>query len=162
MVENATAQKELETPELDDAPAAQGITVARFGLLEHHNSIWRVNAPMGVTPKQTLNEQYWEHVSMHLRPGDEIRVMPDNMAWEQVLHVVNAGKLYAHVIEKELYLLTPSTEGIKLPSVYKVEFTGSHHKWRVIREGRMLKDGFASEALATRYAANHEAAVNRG
>lgn len=158
MAKDSTAQK-IEEPEIEHK--VSGITVARFGLQEEHNRIWRVNTPMGVTPKDTLNEHFWEHVSMHLRPGDEIRVMPDNMAWEQVLHVVNAGKLYAHVIQKELYELKPTDEALHLPSVYKVEFAGTTHKWRVIRSGRPLKDGFETEALARRYAANHEAAVQR-
>lgn len=163
MTETATAE-EIKAPEVEkeaETTRPPGIAQNRFGPIGEFANVWRVNAPMNVKPEDTLNEQFWEHISMLLKPGDEIHVMPDNMAWEQVLHVVNAGKLYAHVIQKELYHLKPTTEGQHLPSIYKVEFVGSHHKWRVVRAGSPLKDGFESESLARRYAANHEAAVTR-
>ena len=166
MSEPATAEKIEDTADAPEAKIPEPIKatppgIGRFGLQVEHNQKWRLNVPMEVTPKQCMDEGFWTHLAAQLRPGDEIRVFPDNMAWELVLHVINAGKAYAHVAKKALYELAPYAEHIKVPSIYKVDFAGTTHRWRVLREGKMLKDNFATEALARRWAANHEAAVNR-
>lgn len=132
-----------------------------MGLEVEKSNRWRVDAPMGTTPEDCMDESFWQHVAMKLRVGDEIVVMPDNMAWKLILHVVGAGRLYAHVAKQELYELAPLEQAIKLPSIYEVKFQGTHHKWAVIRSGEPLKDGFETEGLARRYAQNHEAAVQR-
>jgi len=162
MSEAATAKK---LPEQDaEAPeesTAKPITEGRIGLEVEKSNRWRVDVPMGTTPEDCMKESYWQHVAPRLRPGDEIVAMPDNMAWKLVLHVLGAGRLFAHVVKEELYELAPLEAAIKLPSIYEVKFTGTHHKWAVIRESKPLKDGFETEGLARRYAANHEAAVQR-
>lgn len=162
MSEAATAEKLPEQDaEAPEAVTAKPITEGRIGLEVEKSNRWRVDVPMGCTPEDCMNESFWQHVASRLRPGDEIVAMPDNMAWKLVLHVVGAGRLYAHVVQEELYELAPLEAAIKLPSIYEVKFTGTHHKWAVIRESKPLKDGFETEALARRYAANHEAAVQR-
>lgn len=158
MSEAATAEK---LPEQDAAPVAKPITEGRMGLEVEKSNRWRVDVPMGTKPEDCMNESYWQHVATKLRVGDEIVCMPDNMAWKLVLHVVGSGRLYAHVAKQELYELAPLEQAIKLPSIYEVKFQGTHHKWAVIRSGEPLKDGFETESLARRYAAQHEAAVQR-
>jgi hypothetical protein len=162
MSEPATAEalpeQEAEQPEV---VTAKPITEGRMGLEVEMSNRWRVNVPMGTTPEDCMKETYWQHVAIRLRPGDEIVCLPDNMAWKLVLHVVGAGRLYAHVVQEELYELAPLEATIRLPSIYEVKFTGTHHKWAVIRESKPLKDGFETEGLARRYAQNHEAAVKR-
>lgn len=161
----APATTEVLAPEAESEVVklekATSLSINRFGLQVEHNNCWRANVPHKVTPEQTLDEGFWEHISMHLKPGDEIHVYPDNMAWEQVLHVIGAGNQYAHVAQKVLYTFDEREDALKVPSKYVVDFMGTTHKWRVVREGRMLKDGFETEGLARRYAANHESAVNR-
>ena len=46
---------------------------------------------------------FWSHIATHLRPADEIRVFPDDMAWELVLHVVDAGQSWANVQTKHFH-----------------------------------------------------------
>lgn len=162
MSEPATAEKLPEQDaEAPEAVTAKPITEGRIGLEVEKSNRWRVDVPMGVTPEDCMKETFWQHVAIRLRPGDEIVCLPDNMAWKLVLHVVGAGRLYAHVVQEELYELAPLEAAIKLPSIYEVKFTGTHHKWAVIRESKPLKDGFDTEGLARRYAQNHEAAVQR-
>ena len=166
MAEQATAEVEQDAqPEAAETPEKKvevpAVPVARFGLEPEFNTIWRVNVTIDTTPKDTLKEGFWRHIARNLRVGDTIRVVPDNWAWEQILHVAGQGKVWAHVVEKELYDLRTTKHEIHVPAIYKVEFAGSHHKWRVLREGVMLRDGFETEALARRYAANHETAVER-
>jgi len=157
------AAAQLEQPEQDaeQSRTAKPIAESRLGLEVEKSNRWRVDVPMGTTVEDCMGETFWQHVAMKLRPGDEIVCMPDNMAWKLVLHVVGAGRLYAHVVQQELYELAPLEAAIKLPSIYEVKYTGTHHKWAVVRGGKPLKDGFETENLARRYAANHENAVDR-
>lgn len=156
-----TAEK-IEEELQEEVPAkAVPPSLGRFGLQAENNQKWRLNVPIEVTPEQCLDEGFWAHIAMHLRAGDEVRVFPDNMTWELVLHVVDQGKAFAHVVKKAFYELAPTTGQMRLPSVYKVDFAGTTKKWRFIRDGKVVRDGFATEALARRAAANHEAAVER-
>jgi len=142
-------------------PKAKAITMSRFGLAAELRNIWMVTCEMGTTVEQILEGSYWANVARLLRAGDEIIVRPDDMSWELVLHVRGSESLFAHVTKKALYDLAPSTEPVPVPSRYKVEFAGAHHKFRVLRDGEPLKDGFETADLARRYAANHQAAVER-
>ena len=160
----ATVGTEAKNPLLDkplDKTKAPAITMARFGLAEAVRNIWHATVPVEVTPKEVMDEAYWCNVSMHFKPGDEIIVFPDNMAWKLVLHVIGAGKLWAHVAKLHFHDLAQVKPHEKLPSIYKIEYAGTHHQWRVLREGKELRDSFQTEALANRWAANHEMSVNR-
>lgn len=173
-VQSEVISPELETiPEVTDAPAknplldkpldkkAKSITVARVSLLEQARNHWLVNVDMDTTPEQCLDGSFWEHVAKLMQPGDNIHILPDDMSWELVLHVCGQEPLFLHVVEKQRYKLVPATAPTIIPSRYKVQFAGAHHKWRVLRDDKPLKDGFATADLARRYAANHQAAVAR-
>lgn len=163
MSKSAAAEKPQETEAVEqEVPTkAPPIMESRFGLEVEASNHYRINVPQGTPPEALMDEAYWQHVAYKLRPGDTLRCMPDNMAWELNLQVIGSGRLYAHVVKKTFYELTPLEQAIKLPSIYKIRFLGSHHKWGVERDGNPLKDGFETEALAQRYAQNHEAAVKR-
>lgn len=154
------AEKKPETEELviEKAPA---LTMPRFGLAEEARNVWRVSVPQGTLPEQVMDESFWSNVARLLQPGDSIQIIPDNFTWRRDVMVLAAGQNWAQTCLLHHYDLTPSKALEKIPSKYKVEFAGSHHKWRVLREGEPLKDGFASEKIAHQWAANHEAAVNR-
>lgn len=154
------AAQQLTTEE-EDGGALVPIVQGRFGLEVEASNRWRVTVPMTTDRDDLLDESYWQHIATQLRPGDEIVAMPDNMAWKDIYHVCGSGRLYAHVVRMQQFELTPLEAAVHLPSIYKVEFKGSHHKWAVVRGDVPLKDGFETEALARRYAANHESAVTR-
>ena len=140
---------------------AKPVGLSRFGLANEVRNVWRLTCEASTTPEQVVQQHYWANVSMHLRPGDLIEVIPDDMKWEMHLRVLGAGRLFAHVAKTFYTKLEAAVDPILLPSIYKVEHAGAHHKWRVVRDGHTLKDGFETEAIARRYAANHEAAVSR-
>ncbi len=178
-VQSQVISPELEKiPEVKDAPAtdtvkknplldkplekkAKSITAARFGLLEQARNSWLVNVDMDTTPEQCLDGSFWEHVAKLIQPGDNIHVLPDDMSWELVLHVAGQEPLFVHVVQKSFFKLVPATAPTIVPSRYTVQFAGAHHKWRVLRDGNPLKENFATADLARRYAANHQAAVER-
>jgi hypothetical protein len=135
--------------------------MARVQLAEQARNTWYVNVDMDTTPEHCLDGSFWEHVAKIIKPGDNIHVLPDDMSWELVLHVAGQEPLFVHVVKKALYNLIPATAPVIVPSRYKIQFAGAHHKWRVLRDDSPLKDGFATADLARRYAANHQAAVER-
>ena len=154
-----TDEPEVEIAEEPVKATAPGVN--RFGLQAEHNQKWRLNVPIEVTPEQCMEEGFWAHLATHLRPGDEIRVFTDSMSWELVLHVIGAGRAYAHVAKKAFYEYATSDHKTSLPSIYKVDWAGTTHKWRVIRDNKLLKEGLQTEALAWRAAKQHEEAVTR-
>ena len=154
MAETATPIK----PPVEKAPALQG---GRFGLEAEYNQRWRATVPVDTLPEQTLDQGFWANVSMHFNPGDEIVVMPDDMTWKQILHVIGCGKLFAHVMQLELYELQTAEDVPELPPIYVIEYAGPHHKWRVVRDGQPLKSGFRTQSEAGLWAKNHESAVQR-
>lgn len=158
--------KTVELPEeaveaAPEATKAEPVTLSRWGLEVEHNTLHRVNVKPEVTPEQCMDEGFWTHISMRFAPGDTIIVRPEHNEWELVLHVINAGTGFAHVLQKHYYNLAPVTELQPVPSLYKIEFAGNVHKWRFLREGKMMRDGFATRELAARAAHNHQMAVDR-
>ena len=167
MSEAATAQKIDEPvdpdaqPELPTDEKVSPPGVNRFGLQAERNQKWRLDVPHNTSPEQCLDEDYWAHIAGHLRPGDEVRVFPDNMAWELVLHVIDAGHAWAHVAKKAFHEYSTREQMESVPSIYEVRYAGTTHKYQVLRKGKLLKEFIETEALARRAAANHEAAVKR-
>jgi hypothetical protein len=156
-------EETAKKPIVDEAPPAKtaALTMARFGLAAEARNPWWATVEKGTTPDEVLDESFWSHIARLLQPGDEITVMADDFGWRMDLQVIACGSLWAQVAELNRYDLSPAKPHDRLASKYKVEFAGAHHKWRVLREGEPLKDGFASEKIARQWAANHEAAVNR-
>ena len=150
-----------QTPAAKPLKKAPAINMNRFGLESEYNQRWRATVPEGVVPEQVMDQGYWANVSMHFNPGDEITVMPDDGSWKMILQVIGCGKLFAHTVKLHFYDLQSAEPIVSLPSNYKIEFAGAHHKWRVIREGQPLRDNFRTRSEAAKWASNHEAAVNR-
>jgi len=156
--ENSGQDPVTEVIEKKEFPKMLPISVARIGLVVEKRNDWLVNVPTGTLPEQALQEDVWVHLTNKLRKDDQIHVLPDDSEWEMVLGVQAVGKTYAHVVMKDFYKLGARERGVALPSIYKIEYAGSTYLWRVIRGDKLLRDGFQSESLARRYAANHEAA----
>lgn len=154
-------QPEVEAPELTVVEKAEPVTMHRMALDAEINTHFRITVKQGITPEQCMDEGFWAHLTTRLIPGDTLVVRPDDSAWELVLNVVNVGPNFAHVHKKAYYDLVPAVAREVLPSIYKVEYAGPVHKYRFLREGKMMRDGFATEALAQRAAQQHEMAVNR-
>jgi hypothetical protein len=133
----------------------------RFGLQDEHNQVWRMNVPHKTVPEQCLEQEFWQHVSSYLRPGDEIVVMADDMAWKMRLHVINAAHNWAQVSQDSFHSYATRDQMESVPSIYAVRYAGTTHKWQVLRKGELLKEGLATEALARRAVSMHEDAVKR-
>lgn len=161
VAEPAVTELQEEEPKLEVVKKAEPITMHRMAAEVEVNTHWRMTVKQDTTPEQCMDEGYWCHVTNRLIPGDTLIVRPDDSSWELILNVVNCGQNFAHVHKKSFCELVSSEPRTPAPSIYKVEFAGPIHKWRFLREGKMMRDGFATEALAQRAASQHQMAVNR-
>ena len=141
---------------------ATPVIMSRTGLEVEHNTVHRVNVSKEITPEQCLDEKFWCHIAGRFDIGDTIVVRPDTMEWELVLHVASKGRDYAQVIKKVFYDL--SADLVQRPELgrYSVDFGGTTYKHRALLDGEVLKDGFATKALAIKACENHQMAVDRG
>ena len=150
----ATAEEARKTPPL--APA-------RFRQAEYARNVFEVNCPSGTTLEDLIEQNYWQHVAHMLKQKDRIEVTDDTLTFYIELMVLAADRLWAHVaVVHEVDLLPFHGQDIPIDERhYKVEFAGAHHKYRVLYKGEMIKEGFATEALARRWASNHATALKR-
>lgn len=157
-----------EKPEVTDtAPElalvkATPVIMSRMGLEVEHNTTHRINVPQSVTPDQCMDETFYAHVSGRMAIGDTLIIRPDTMEWELVLHVADCGREYAHVIKKQFFALDADRVVRAAANRYTVDFAGSTYKHRALLDGKVLKDGFATKALAMKACENHQMAVDRG
>jgi len=150
-----------ETPELEVVAKADPITMHRMQAEVEVNTHWRMTVKQGVTPDQCMDEAFWCHVGGRLIAGDTLIVRPDDSAWEMILNVVNSGVNFAHVHKKSFCELVTAEARVEMPSLYSVDYAGPIHKHRFLRDGKMMRDGFATKELAQRAAQQHQMAVNR-
>lgn len=144
-------------------PQPPAITMSRFSEAGYSRNIFCVTAEPSTSIEEILHQKYWQHVAHMLKAGDRIEVMDDKMSYFLELVVIGAERLWAHVGVLRKIDLT-SFRGQEIPvdeNLYRIEHAGSHHKWRVLYEGEVMKDGFETEGLARRWASNHSDARTR-
>lgn len=155
------APEVIETePELALVTATP-VIMSRMGLEVEHNTTHRINVPQGITPDQCMDETFYAHISGRMAIGDTLVIRPDTMDWELVLHVADCGREYAHVIKKEFFDLSADRVVRTAKSRYSVDYAGTTYKHRVLLDGKVLKDGLATKALAIKACENHQLAVDR-
>ncbi len=153
---------ESKEPDANEAEAkVTPVIASRMQLEVEANNTYRVNVPHEITPENCMEETFWSHVSMQLIIGDTLIVMPDSMEWKLILHVANCGREFAHVVKLQLYDLATDPSVRAAASRYSTDFAGTTKKWRFKLDGKVLRDGYATEALAKRAAKNHQMAVDR-
>jgi len=145
----------------EDKPRPTPVIISRTGLEEEHSIRLRVNVSNEVTPEDCMDEAFWSHIGTRLTIGDTLIVRPDHMQWELVLHVANCGREFAHVVKKHFYELEYKADPRTQANRYSVDFAGSTDKWRMLRDGKVLKVGFASQGIALQAVKNHQMAVDR-
>lgn len=101
---------------------------------------WDVEAEFGVPPEALLDPSYWAHVSAQLRRKDIIYVLSkDNTYWSELL-VIDAGKLFARVVQLRCVKIEPAQMlNVQVPEGFEIKFRGPK-KWSVLRGKDVLKD----------------------
>jgi hypothetical protein len=165
----ADAAKKVDEDVTDSAQEApevpadiKPVSINRFGLAEEHRNVWRCNAKIGTTQEQALEASFYEHIARHLNRGDVIEVMPDDLAWELSVRVLDHGHNWA-VVARRFYIehAKPDATPADISSDYDIKWAGTTDKFAVKYRGEPLKKGLATEDLARRFAANHAQALRR-
>lgn len=115
----------------------------------------------GTPYEEVLKPVFWTHVAKKFRKFAKISVVTEDGAYYAELLVVIP--LEADTVVKEL--LHIPLEAVKEPGSiltvgeYTISFHGLNAKWRVSRDKRMLKEGFATSSDAQLWAKEYAKAV---
>lgn len=137
------------------------VGINRFGLMPEKHNHFVVHVPHGTDPDLCLETEFWTHVAQHLARGDFVTIEPDDLAWEMGVRVLDCGHNWANVRKRQFYEYESIAIRSEQPLGYKVEWAGQTDKFRVVFKGEVLKKGFATEALASRFVSNHAQALKR-
>lgn len=128
---------------------------ARLSQLDYDGDRWVVRLPHGTKFEDALDENFYAHVAMTLKPWDEIVVRPEDMSYKAVLVVISAGNLWAKVaIERFVELKVGAVK-----TDLTVQWSGPHTRFRVMSGTDVLKDGFVSKDEAIAWKDDHAKAA---
>lgn len=122
------------------------LTPRNFKAADVVRNQWVAQPEFGTPPEALLDKAYWAHVSAQLTRGDIITALAeDNSYWSELL-VLEAGKLFAKVVQLRCVQITASQMlNVSVPEGYEIKFRGPK-KWSVLRGTDVLKDGMDKKA----------------
>jgi hypothetical protein len=122
--------------------------------------------PGGTDPLALLQPDYWTPIHAMLGPHDWIRVFEEAGAFLGLLEVIRSDVTAVHV---ERIILAPTTiapgvrgAGLKNTLGIVVVYRGAQRKWSAELGDKVLKDEFATEGEAGRWAAGYIATRSQG
>ncbi|MEN9903117.1 MAG: hypothetical protein RL651_1781 [Pseudomonadota bacterium] len=115
----------------------------------------------GTPYSRVLEPSYWALVASNLRPMDEIKVIPQDLAYYAHLLVVSVSRMDVFVKEISKADFEPvKTEETDLGD-YVIKYSGPIAKHRVIRtkDGQVMAENISTKEEARRWIAEHEKAI---
>ena len=146
------AEADKKTPQLQ---------LVNFKQAEQIRNIWHVQANIGVTQEQFLDETYWAHVAKMLRAGDRIEIMPEDNAYFAELMVLATGRLYAQVELMRFVTFDKPSPQAGAAAEFRIDWGGSISKYRVLRNDDVLSENHETEKAAYRWRDSHIDALKR-
>jgi hypothetical protein len=142
---------------------APAIHPQRMQLAEQVRNVWSVTVPNDTHKGDLQRPEFWAHLATMLRPRDRIEVETEDGSYVADLLVLDAGTQYAKMAilrEYRLDVVEPQSQSAA-PAGHKVEWSGRHTKFRVVRESdsKVIKDGFATKADAYGWLASYGKAL---
>lgn len=134
----------------------------RLQLAEQAMNVWCLYMPPETTVEDMQAVSFWANVAKVLRPGDEIKVVSEDLSWRAVFFVRAVGR-----VEVITSMLSHETFGDGAAAL-AVEDTPYETKWRgparqfgVVKRngGDVIKDGFQTRDAADRWIADHMKAL---
>lgn len=156
-IDETTEEVAQEVPD-----TVKPVGVNRMGLAAEKRNRYTIYCKNETNPEHVLNIEFWEHVARRLGHGDIIEVYPDDLSWEMNVLVLDVGHNWAQVSKRHfIEHAANDTDTADLESQYDVQWRGKTDKHCVLFKGEVLKGGFSSKRLASRYAENHAQAQKR-
>lgn len=142
---------------------ARQLTAARFQPAEFRRVVYRAIVEHGTTFEEVLDPLYFVNVATGLNPLDLIECHWEDCSAFALLHVIHVDRSTVRVAK----LLHVSHEAGEAPAAvadeFEIEFTGEHHKFRVLRKSDRseLKTDLPTKGAAKAWLADYKKALTR-
>jgi hypothetical protein len=143
------------------APRKVQLAANCFKLSEYVSNRFEALCDSATIEAEVLQESYWAHVASQLKPNDIIIATPNDRSFWAELLVNGAGRLWADVQVLRWIERGEVRVSVKEKSDYRVEWSGGHGKWRVVRGQDVVKEGFDTEKDANKWVDSHTEALLR-
>lgn len=161
------AERQRKAAEAAGQPAAPSVAVlvlqaGRVRPLEGTLNQWEADCDHGVTKEDLERTAFWVHNAKLCRPRDFIHAFCVDGSFYARLLVTAIGPKDVRCHTLEFVKLDPVDPNLlALPAGYTVGWAGTIAKWRVIRNGQVLREGFDQESMARSWLSNHITSVAR-
>lgn len=125
---------------------------ARLDPTDSDHLTYALRIPLSVKLENVLDENFWANVAMTLKPWDRIQIQPEDFSYSATLVVVARDRLWAKVALEfytELSVGSPSIDELK------VQWSGPHTKYRVLRGTTVMQDKFDTKTEAEKWRDGH-------
>lgn len=141
--------------------ATAKLTRSRFRGSEFVAATYSASPEDGTPYERLFQPEYWSMISAQLRPGDEIKVIPETFSYHAVLLVMKADKNGAVVKELSKVMLDDSKSDDAPAGEYYAKYCGPLAKHRVYRrsDGQVMAEGISTMKEALAWIAEHEKAM---
>lgn len=154
--------------ETKDRPRVRAFPAARLVQAAPNRMIWRHVPEIDIPFNSVLDPNYWANATgKGLSRGDMIEIEPEDESYFAILKVLKVERGWAQVVPVVFCNIAQALDAIgrDLPPAmpYKVKWAGQHKKYQVYNDETKaaVKDGFASEDAAQKWARDHWATVRR-
>lgn len=143
--------------DLKEAPARNVQRPTQLNLETHYTQRYAIFVPSHVTIDDVLAPGWWAHVAMKLRPGDEVKVIPEDMSWRAVVFVRAVSRVEAIVQTIEFTELGTAVSTVAPDAPYYVKYGSPSVMFRVHRRdnNEVVKDHFQTKEQAEQWIKNH-------
>jgi hypothetical protein len=148
------------------APAEQThrvtpLQVTRWQLGEFMNQRHSVSPASGTPFEDLLRPEFWANIT-RIKAGDIIEVRAEDSSYFAELYVLKRERNSATVaVIRAPVALVAAYKPLPGEVRFKIEFAGSHGKWRVVRlsDNAPMRDRFETEGDARKWLADYERLV---
>ena len=149
----ATAEIKVEVKE--ERIQLQSNRTREFG---HWQNWHTVNAQIGTTRENILNEDYWAHVAAKYSKGDMLFVRDDGGAWIAEYYIVDCARTWVKVFELNWWELGKTEMPESLRDDFEYHWFGNQEQCGVIRksDGATMINGLRSKDAALEWIVNHK------
>lgn len=154
------------------------LAMGRFKSADHYHNYWCAALAAEHTIEDVLKPEFWSHIAGSLKPGDLIRIQPEQNDFYAIVIVMAAQRGFAKVkiidfvdLTKPTAIVSGSDSAVLTDAddtpppgeEYIVAWKGPQHKHVVIRKSDnvRLKEGFSEKAAAEQWLRDHLAAMDR-
>lgn len=109
--------------------------------------------PPGTALEDVTNPGFWANHAYRLKPGAIIEVLAEDNSLDCELRVLETGPTFATVRVLRNYTEKASKPVARdLPDDVTISYGSKADKWRVVHQGKVVKDGIATEEAAQKAA----------